>query len=193
LPPQDLDIAHLSDHDLIMLFKKTDDKRVIGLLYKRYVVMSLAIARKYFNDTSKAEDVVMAIFEKLLTILHQHQIQNFRPWLHSVVKNHCLMELRSSSKVQFNPIDLQNEADVVELDLRQHQDGELSNEQWLIKLTNALAQLNTEQNTCIKLFYLENKSYQEVAQITGFTMLQVKSHIQNGKRNLKNSLSKSIS
>ena len=36
-----------------------------------------------------------------------------------------------------------------------------------------------------KLFYLEKKTYTEIMQETGFNFMQVKSYIQNGKRNLK--------
>jgi len=48
-----------------------------------------------------------------------------------------------------------------------------------------LQDLNAEQKTCVTLFYLDKKSYQEIADITGYSLLQVKSYIQNGKRNLK--------
>ena len=49
----------------------------------------------------------------------------------------------------------------------------------------AMQQLNKEQQLCVELFYLEKKSYAEIAQVTGFSTLQVKSYLQNGKRNLK--------
>ena len=55
----------------------------------------------------------------------------------------------------------------------------------LQKMEAAINKLNPDQQQCVKLFYLEKKSYSEVAEITGFTMLQVKSYLQNGKRNLK--------
>jgi RNA polymerase sigma-70 factor (ECF subfamily) len=56
------------------------------------------------------------------------------------------------------------------------------------KLQKGIALLKTEQRRCIELLYLQNKSYQEVAEITGYTLKNVKSYIQNGKRNLKNYL-----
>jgi RNA polymerase sigma-70 factor (ECF subfamily) len=49
----------------------------------------------------------------------------------------------------------------------------------------SLKELNDEQRTCVTLFYLQKKSYNEIADITGYTTMQVKSYIQNGKRNLK--------
>ncbi|OQX72343.1 MAG: hypothetical protein B6D61_13925 [Bacteroidetes bacterium 4484_249] len=58
------------------------------------------------------------------------------------------------------------------------------------ELNKAIKFLNEEQRNCIELLYLQNKSYKEVSQITGYSMKKVKSYIQNGKRNLKNYLEK---
>ena len=57
-------------------------------------------------------------------------------------------------------------------------------------LDHALDQLNKEQQKCIRLFYLEKRSYNEIANITGMDLKKVKSHIQNGKRNLKKEIIK---
>jgi RNA polymerase sigma-70 factor (ECF subfamily) len=37
----------------------------------------------------------------------------------------------------------------------------------------------------VERFYLHQQSYQQIAEGTGYSLSQVKSHIQNGKRNLK--------
>jgi RNA polymerase sigma-70 factor (ECF subfamily) len=58
-------------------------------------------------------------------------------------------------------------------------------EQLLQWMGESLGELGKEQKLCVILFYLERKSYQEIASSTGYTLMQVKSHIQNGKRNLK--------
>ena len=55
----------------------------------------------------------------------------------------------------------------------------------LTLLEEALEELNPEQKSCITLFYHHKKSYQQISEITGYSLLQVKSNIQNGKRNLK--------
>ncbi len=53
-------------------------------------------------------------------------------------------------------------------------------------LSSAMTKLKKEQEKCIRMMYLENKSYKEISEITGYSLKQVKSYIQNGKRNLKN-------
>jgi RNA polymerase sigma-70 factor (ECF subfamily) len=58
-------------------------------------------------------------------------------------------------------------------------------EEHLEKLEKAINDLSQEQKKCIELFYLKQKSYKEVSNETGYSVNEVKSYIQNGKRNLK--------
>ena len=66
--------------------------------------------------------------------------------------------------------------------------SKVANEQLFGLMQDALSELNKEQQQCITLFYLEKRTYQDIAQQTGFSLMQVKSYIQNGKRNLKTQL-----
>lgn len=99
-----------------------------------------------------------------------------------VAKNYCLMQLRN--KPGKTPLSLTNQdmaGDETADELQQH----LQKDQLLELMANSLSELNKEQQQCITLFYLEKRSYNEIAGTTGFNMMQVKSYIQNGKRNLK--------
>lgn len=58
-------------------------------------------------------------------------------------------------------------------------------ENQIVMMEKAVETLNEEQKKCINLFYLKNKSYQEIVEMTGYTANEVKTYIQNGKRNLK--------
>lgn len=144
---------------------------------------------KYLKNPEEAKDAVQQIFLKTITELHKYKVDYFKSWLYMVAKNHCLMKLRDKSKysVEINerimatPDEAENKIDYIEKDI------ELSN------MAAALQQLNKEQRECLTLFYLNKKSYQDIVAQTGYTLLQVKSHIQNGKRNLKIMLSKQAS
>ena len=61
-----------------------------------------------------------------------------------------------------------------------------------VALEQALGQLPAEQRRCLELFYLEEKSYQEIVATTGLALNLVKSHLQNGRRMLKRSLHKEL-
>lgn len=152
--------------------------------------MLFGVCMKYLKNEEKAKDVVMDVFEKILKDLKRHDVDNFRTWVYSVTKNQCLMLLRSEKRV-----DAKNEEfvhvnpQIMELDLPEHLNGE-SQEETDRKLMEAVESLKKEQKECIRLFYFEKKSYEEIEVLTGFTYKQVKSFLQNGKRNLKIELSK---
>lgn len=153
--------------------------------------MVLGLCFKYLKDEDEAKDAVMQIFEKLMRDLLKHEVQYFKSWLYTFSKNHCLMIIRSRQSKLKKEMDLKVHASsFMETDTSGHLNVYEAKEEELGALEKALEELNHEQSTCIRLFYLKEKSYQEVAQITGYTMNEVKSFIQNGKRNLKLKLEK---
>ena len=99
-----------------------------------------------------------------------------------VAKNHCLMKLREKQGKRTDEV-----TDGIAAMPQEETDRQflLENDHALDLMEGALKELNREQQQCVTLFYLQKKSYQEVSDETGFSMLQVKSYIQNGKRNLK--------
>lgn len=179
------------DSILLKKFQATGDSQAFAELYKQYSGFVFLISMKYLKDQQKSEDSVMQIFEKLFSDLHRHEIDNFKSWLHVVTKNHCLQLLKNHKRELFFLESQQNNSETFMENASDsyHTNTEaLEKDQYETELKAALAQLKPEQTVCIKLFYFENKTYKEIADDTGFTEKQVKSYIQNGKRNLKNKL-----
>jgi RNA polymerase sigma-70 factor (ECF subfamily) len=105
-----------------------------------------------------------------------------------VAKNHCLSYLKSKKGKYYEEVDGRIGDQIVENS--QYDDGaEEVPVEWL---QEGLGSLNDGQRRCLTLFYLEKKSYQQICDVTGYNLLQVKSHIQNGKRNLKIYIEKKI-
>lgn len=181
---------HISDETLVINYQSTSDKAIVGELFKRHSLMCFAVCNKYFKNEDKAKDAAMAVFEKLFSDLQKHAPQNFKSWLYSVCKNYCLMQLRKPVvEVLVAEGQEKNEDFFMQFEGLLHQKGEgQEKEQKLQALESALEQLNPKQKVCIELFYLQQKSYSEVSEKTGYTTNEVKSYIQNGKRNLKNTL-----
>ena len=174
-----------SDNELLALYKTTGNNETIGVLFKRYSHLVYGVCNKYLKDEDAAKDATMQIFEKLLKDVNRHNIQEFRPWLYTVAKNHCFMILRAKPK-EISGI----ESDFMEKQAYLHLPTELSEtakekEVQLQQLEAAILQLDEHQKICIELFYLREKSYQEISDQTGYDLNKVKSYIQNGKRNLK--------
>ncbi|MEO8086820.1 MAG: sigma-70 family RNA polymerase sigma factor [Bacteroidota bacterium] len=179
-------ISSLPDSELLDLLKKENDKFIVGILFKRYTNLVLWICLKYLKDHDEAKDCLMEIFEKLLKDLSRYEIQNFKSWLHSVAKNHCLMKLRARKNKYTEPIvSGETSLEVVEMNSLLHPEDAQEKEATLTLLEKGIQQLNNDQKKCVELFFLNEKSYLEIVDLTGYSMLNVKSHIQNGKRNLK--------
>lgn len=171
-------INQLSDEQLVENYKQKPDAALVGVLYQRYTHLAIGTAMKYMKNKNDADDIVMQVFEKLLSDLQKKDIKHFKSYLYVMVKNQCLMLLRKTKREL--PSDLQNHEQEETVD---HEKMEL--EQQLTNLEAAIPQLKPEQAQCVALFYLKKKSYQEIVQITSFDLKKVKSYIQNGKRNLK--------
>jgi RNA polymerase sigma-70 factor (ECF subfamily) len=187
--------AGLTDEALIDAYKQSGDTALVGELYKRYAHLVYGVGLKYMKDPEEAQDIAMMVFEKLMADLKQHQVQQFKPWLYMVARNQCLMVLRKRKgheTVELPEYNLENDEDGgVETGVVAHLDDDSDiRETQLNLLEEGIKTLNEEQKVCVELFYLQDKSYVEVAEITGYELKQVKSYIQNGKRNLKIFLTK---
>lgn len=169
------------DQSLITDYRQSGDLEVLGQLYGRYMHLVYGLCLKYLKNEEKSKDAVMQIFEQLISKLKIHEVSNFKSWLYTLARNYCLMELRSSAKHEFVEI----EENFMEKDAFVHLDIEDSREGKLTVMEKCIEKLPQEQRETINLFYLEQKCYKEVADITGYDLNKVKSYIQNGKRNLK--------
>lgn len=177
---------HFSDNELITEYKNTKNNVFVGILYKRYAHLVLGLSLKYLKDEDEAKDAVMQIFEKLLSDLLKHNIEYFKSWLYTFSKNHCLMIIRTKQSLLKKEIELELHADsFMETHSQLHLNHNNDKEKQYLALEHAITELNKEQKECIELFYLKSKSYHEIAEKTGFSLNEVKSYIQNGKRNLK--------
>ncbi len=173
---------HIADQELLERFYADHDNEWLGILLERYTLLLLGVCMKYLKNEEDAKDSVQQIFLKVIQELHKYKVEYFKSWVYMVAKNHCLMKLRDrNGKI---PTEI-NEKLISAPEEETDRQALIQNDLTLEVLEDALKELNPEQKQCVTLFYLQKKSYQEINEITGYTMLQVKSYIQNGKRNLK--------
>lgn len=167
-----------SDEELVTLFKNEQNSLCFGILYERYAHLVMGACMKYLKNPTEAEDLSMQIFEGLHYKLVKHEITYFKSWLYMVTKNECFMLLRKKGReVPFTEVhDSKQEDD---------QDEILLKEQKIDILEEVIPSLKEEQKICIELFYLKEMSYQQISDQLNLSLNQVKSAIQNGKRNLK--------
>jgi len=168
-----------TDEELLSDYRASGNLTVLGNLYERYMPLVYGVCLKYLKDEELAKDAVMGIFEELVDKVKKHEINQFRNWVYVLGRNYCLMQLRSGKKMELVDLD-----EVMEFTPFLHPDDN-NREEALKALESCIAGLTSGQKQSIDLFYLKEKCYKEIADITGYTLNEVKSYIQNGKRNLK--------
>lgn len=180
---------HTGDQQLLEKYYASHDQQWLGILLERYTLLLLGVCMKYLKNEEEARDAVQQVFLKAITEMQKYKVEYFKSWIYMVAKNHCLMKLRDrqgKTMVEVHENNLQNEEADNGEDLLWKTDKAID----LVAVT--LQELNHEQRQCVTLFYLQKKSYQEISDSTGYTMMQVKSYIQNGKRNLKIMIEKKL-
>ncbi len=176
LPPD-----NISDKELLEKYYSTGKNVWLGKLLQPYTLMIFGVCMKYLKNEEDAKDGVQQVFEKAINELKKYKVDYFKSWLYMVTKNHCLMRLREKN-IYFKEI-TENTENASSAEFNKAEALQKDNDLGLLQ--HNLSELNTEQQLCITLFYLQKKSYREISEETGFEILKVKSNIQNGKRNLR--------
>ena len=180
--------TNLSDEELLQVATNATNQDALGQLYARYVPLVYGLCLRYLQQQEDAEDAVMQIYEEVSLKFTRFYIKNFRTWLYSVAKNHCLQLLRKPPYISGEKIDLQ----VVETEPFLHLLDSGEDEEKEKALNYCIGILPKEQKICINYFFFDECSYSDIVVSTGYALNQVKSYIQNGKRNLKNCIIKAL-
>lgn len=176
------DATHLTDQELLRLYRRDKNNEWLGVLFDRYLHLIFGVCMKYLRDEQEARDEAQQVCLQVLHALPRHRVTYFKSWLYQVAKNHCLMRLRRTGRERMLPLDTDSGvADMEASSMEEKRDLETK----YAHLGEAMKHLNEAQRRCLELFYLQKKTYQEVATELGYSLLEVKSHIQNGKRNLR--------
>ncbi|GEM69904.1 DNA-directed RNA polymerase sigma-70 factor [Sphingobacterium mizutaii NBRC 14946 = DSM 11724] len=172
----------MDEKQLLQYYKETGSLDALGKLYAPYMSLLYGVCYKYLQDAEQSQDAVMQIFDELINKLRVYEVDNFKSWVYVYARNFCLMQLRKNK--QITKVDI--EENLYESEKMLNDDDEKKwGEQDFEKLESCIAGLNQEQELCIRMFYLEQKCYKDIADQTGYDIAKVKSYIQNGRRNLK--------
>lgn len=187
-------VQQLSDEELVSRFSETQQQTYFEELYRRYMHLAYGVCLKLMKNEDEARDVVSDVFKILFLKLPKADVKSFKAYLYTVSRNECIAKLRQRKSemeklakynhVENSPTDFM-ESDGFAALFNAHPTMEQ-------EVERAVAQLGDEQKTCVRLFFYEDKSYREIATETGFTEKQVKSYLQNGKRNLRILLEKEL-
>jgi len=173
-------LSDISDEDLIIQYRQTEDAEVLAVLFKRYTHLVLGVCLNILKDKEASKDALMDIFERLFVLLKNQEILNFKAWLYTITRNYCLKKIKN----EHSHTDIEETKDEYFF-MESVDDSALILEEKIENLQTAIGQLKYGQQECVRLFYLEQKTYSDIELLTGYSNNEVKSFIQNGKRNIK--------
>jgi RNA polymerase sigma factor (sigma-70 family) len=181
-----LTLAHphhdMTDAELLERYHADQSNHWLGILLHRYSLLLFGVCMKYLKNEEEARDAVQQVFLKVITELPKYQVNFFKSWIYMIARNQCLMKLRQTPMQTMIEID---DTNLMFADSNWDNRSPDEKETVLNSLETCLDKLSPDQKICIELFFMNKKSYAEISEQTSFSLLQVKSHIQNGKRNLR--------
>ena len=170
----------MEDKELLERYRTTKDQEYISKLYKRYMHLVFGSCMKYYKNEADAEDAVMEIYEKLVVKTLTSDVKYFKSWLFTVTRNHCIEKLRKIN----THADKKSAAELMHYDDVFHPDS-IDKDREVDVLHQCIDKLEEIQRECVHLFYFKKMSYSEIAEQLNLAMSQVRSRLQNGRRNLK--------
>lgn len=179
----------MTDEELLARFYADNNNQWLGILLKRYTLLLLGISMKYLKNEEAAKDIVQQVFMKVLAETNRFQVESFKAWVAVMARNLCLMHLRAKGN---KTVEIKDKMAHIRVEESEERLAHIEKDQKLELMEESMRELSEEQQQCLTLFYLEKRSYQQIVDQTGYALSQVKSHIQNGKRNLKIAIDKKI-
>jgi len=176
-----------SDEELLNLYLKSGEQSHMGVLFERYMEMVYGVGLKYLKNANLAEEAVMNIFEEVMEKVKKHEIIAFRGWLYVLSRNHCLMQLRKEKKNRKQDSALKSMYSTAQMHPVVEEEN---NEKRTNRLKDCLEKLSAQQKDCVEMFYYQEYSYKEIAEMKKESVGKIRSFIQNGRRNLKNCIEK---
>lgn len=174
-------ISALDDDTLLAEFRATRGGLLFDELQQRHERRIYARCLCVLRNPAEAEDAVQETFLRVLVHIGSYQPGNFSGWVSTIARNICLNRLRSSGQRAERPLDESPEAGIA-------MTAEPVDPRHAERFLQVIKDLPEKQAVCLKLFYLQECSYEETARIAGLTLKEVKTHIQNGRRMLRKRL-----
>ncbi len=175
-----------SDAELIGRYRQHGDWQALTQLFIRYQSHIREWCVGFLNTDHGSQDAVMDIFLIIQRDLQTVEVVAWKEWLYVVCRNHCYQQLERDRRWRQCLAELPRQVELfptfeeIPLPLRL-----LEQEETFRDMHQAINRLVTQQSQCIRMHYLEGKSYKAIAAALNYPEKSVKSHIQNGRRRLR--------
>ena len=181
----------LTDEELLAQFRITESKEIAAKLFGKYVHLLYGVGLKYLQSPERSKDVVMSTYEKMCLYLPHTEVADFSSWIYKVARNECLNILQTENKLREQEENFAQSQNWIETPNQDENTGHSV----LVKgekldfneeiIAAAMRRLQPHHRKCVHHFYFDNMSYEQIAKKCKFSVSEVKSYLQNGKRKLK--------
>ena len=178
----------MTDKELVDAFHLTKEVSYFNELFNRYAHLVYGLCMGMVRDSDLCKDLVMVVFTQAYQSMARQEVKHVASWLQTIARNECLSHLRKSHFPLVSEDQWEKYKNSASFFMENDPSQRLTIEHKILldnQLEEAIAKLNYEQRICIQLFFFEHKSYKEIVQMTGYPENQVKSYLQNGKRQLR--------
>jgi RNA polymerase sigma-70 factor (ECF subfamily) len=143
-------------------------------------------ALRFVKDVEAAEDVVQDVMYKLWQKRQEADgIENLEAWLMVLTRNRSLDILRKEKDNMVNIDEAYTVSDTAPIPDKQMENADL-----MTQLNECLNQLPEKQRTIFHLREIEQMSYDEICQATGFNLDDVKVSLFRARKHIQRMLSK---
>ncbi|PWJ43803.1 RNA polymerase sigma factor [Sediminitomix flava] len=163
-------MRHLQSKEELMESFQNGSEEAFEQVFKFYYPSLMAYGVKIAHDESLVKDIIQELFSKLWENRSNFdKIQSLDSYLFRALRNNLIRSVSSQEK-QTNLDSFQSEAEVNQWSSSSMEENMILDEEESYKtrqVNDALASLSARQREVIHLKFFEEKSYEEIAQITG--------------------------
>jgi RNA polymerase sigma-70 factor (ECF subfamily) len=166
----------MPDEDVQRLLHKRHWAQAFELVLSRYQERVFRLVYSILKEAARSEEVTQDIFLKMWQVLPDYDGRaSLSTWLYTIARNTSLSALRAASH-RNSPI-----LEGCELPASNWEAG-----QQQVEINQLVDRLPEVQKQVIELFYLQERSVEEVAHMLDFPEGTVKSHLHRARRALAN-------
>lgn len=169
---------------------KSGDREAFSLVVDKYRDMVYTICLRMLTVEADADDAAQEIFVKVYRSIASFQEKSkFSTWIYRIAYNHCISVIRKKVKiidmVDELPDSEINNQDVSGLDLL----GEEERKHYLQLAIEALAETDA---VVVTLFYYDELSLEEIAEVTGLTSANIRIKLHRSRKKMYKVLSECL-
>jgi RNA polymerase sigma-70 factor (ECF subfamily) len=173
--------------DLLERARGGDDD-AFRLIFERYTRPLMSFIYNMVSDRAQAEELTQETFVRAYRYMGRlRDDAKLSSWLFGIARNVVRESLRAGQK-QGRLVELDDEATTEPADAGPLPDASLWNKELRLAITNALALLPEERRLIFTLKVLQLRSYEEVAEITGFSIVKLKTDVHRARTEIRHRL-----